>query len=256
MDKYGHTPHDHGGEINEDLRENIEKTERFKTVADVFKLLADTSRVRIFWLLCHCEECVVNISFLTDMTSPAVSHHLRQLKDGGLIVSRREGKEVYYRAAPTEQVRLLHIMMEKTMEISCPEEHGDIRSVPELPELDAYTGGEGRCTVEQLETVRRVHELLTENLDRRYTIEELSRRFLINPSTLKESFKAVYGKSLAAHIREHRMALACELLRSTRLSIAEVAERVGYESQSKFSAEFKKATGRLPSEYRSFSQVH
>ncbi len=249
-------PHDHGEEISEHLRESVERTESFRTVSDIFKLLADPSRARIFWLLCHCEECVVNISFLTDMTSPAVSHHLRQLKDGGLIVSRREGKEVYYKAASTEQVRLLHVMMEKTMEISCPEERGDIQSVPELPELDAHTGGEGRCTAEQLETVRRVHELLTENLDRRYTIEELSRRFLINPSTLKESFKAVYGQSLAAHIREHRMELASGLLRDTGMSIAEIAERVGYENQSKFSAEFKKYTGKLPSEYRRFLEAH
>ncbi len=249
-------PHDHGEEISEHLRESVERTESFRTVSEIFKLLADPSRARIFWLLCHCEECVVNISFLTDMTSPAVSHHLRQLKDGGLIVSRREGKEVYYKAAPTEQVRLLHVMMEKTMEISCPEERGDIQSVPELPELDAHTGGEGRCTAEQLETVRRVHELLTENLDRRYTIEELSRRFLINPSTLKESFKAVYGQSLAAHIREHRMELASGLLRDTGMSIAEIAERVGYENQSKFSAEFKKYTGKLPSEYRRFLEAH
>lgn len=132
-------------------------------MSDIFKLLADSSRVRIFWLLCHCEQCVVNISLLTGMTSPAVSHHLRQLRDSGLIVSRRDGKEVYYKAAATEQVRLLHIMIEKTMEISCPEEHdGDIQSVPELPELDAATGGEGRYSAEQLDTIRRVHDLLTE----------------------------------------------------------------------------------------------
>ena len=229
--------HDHGAEISEHLRDNVAKTESFRTVSDIFKLLADSSRVRIFWLLCHCEQCVVNISLLTGMTSPAVSHHLRQLRDSGLIVSRRDGKEVYYKAAATEQVRLLHIMIEKTMEISCPEEHdGDIQSVPELPELDAATGGEGRYSAEQLDTIRRVHDLLTENLDRRYS--------------LKEMFKAVYGKSLAAHIKEHRMELASKLLRETGLSIAEIAERVGYENQSKFSAEFKKSVGCLPTEYR------
>lgn len=64
---------------------------------------------------------MVNISALVDMTSPAVSHHLRQLRSSGLIVSRREGKEVYYRAADTEQSRLLHRVIEETMAISCPE---------------------------------------------------------------------------------------------------------------------------------------
>lgn len=244
-------PHDHGEGISGQLRENMEKTESFRTVADVFKLLADPSRVRIFWLLCHCSECVVNISFLTGMTSPAVSHHLRQLRAAGLIESRRDGKEVYYRAAATEQVRLLHGAMEKTMQIACPEEKsGDISSVPELPELDSGIGGEGKYSPQQLETIRQVHDLLTDNLDRRFTIEELSRRFLINPSSLKEMFKGVYGKSLAAHIKEHRMELAARLLSETDLSIAEIAERVGYESQSKFSAEFRKTYGRLPSEHR------
>lgn len=255
---YSKLPHHHGEErLPGAMRAQLEKTGDFQAIADVFRQLGDPTRVRIFWLLCHCEECVVNISAMMDMSSPAVSHHLRPLKNSGLIVSRREGKEVYYKAASAEQVRLLHLMMEKTMEISCPEDgDGDIRSVPELPELDAHTGGEGRYPAEQVETVRRVHELLTENLDRRYTIEELSRRFLINPSSLKETFKAVYGKSLAAHIKEHRMELASELLRGTDLSIAEIAERVGYENQSKFSAEFKKQTGKLPSEYRRFLEAH
>ena len=80
-----------------------------------------SSRVRIFWLLCHCEECVINLSSIVGMSSPAVSHHLRQLKNSGLIVSRREGKEVYYRAADTEQAQLLHHMIEKMVEIACPD---------------------------------------------------------------------------------------------------------------------------------------
>ena len=245
-------PHDHGEQRHaEQLHRELMNTARFGAVSEIFKQLSEPTRVRIFWLLSHDEECVINLAAMLEMSSPAVSHHLRSLTESGLLVSRRDGKEVYYKAAATEQVRLLHIMIEKTMEISCPEEHdGDIQSVPELPELDAATGGEGRYSAEQLDTIRRVHDLLTENLDRRYTIEELSRRFLINPSSLKEMFKAVYGKSLAAHIKEHRMELASKLLRETGLSIAEIAERVGYENQSKFSAEFKKSVGCLPTEYR------
>ena len=93
----------------------------FQTVADILKQLGDGSRIRIFWLLCHCEECVINLSSIVGMSSPAVSHHLRQLKNSGLIVSRREGKEVYYRAADTEQAQLLHHMIEKMVEIACPD---------------------------------------------------------------------------------------------------------------------------------------
>ena len=112
-------PNDHGQKIESEL-ENMPKASDFQTVADIFKQLCDESRIKIFWLLCHCEECVINISSLVNMSSPAVSHHLRQLKSNGLIVSRRNGKEVYYKAAETEQAQLLHIMIEKMVEISCP----------------------------------------------------------------------------------------------------------------------------------------
>ena len=115
-------PHDQGEhEKEEHLKDQLSKPAAFEAAADIFKLLDDTSRLRIFWLLCHCEECVINISALVGMTSPAVSHHLRQLKAKGLIVSRRDGKEVYYKAADTDAGRLLHQTIEKIMAISCPE---------------------------------------------------------------------------------------------------------------------------------------
>lgn len=115
-------PHQHGeGPQTTLIQEQLNHVDHFQTVAEVFKQLGDTTRIRIFWLLCHCEECVLNISSMLQMSSPAVSHHLRPLKNSGLIVCRREGKEVYYRAADTEQSRLLHQMIEQVMEITCPE---------------------------------------------------------------------------------------------------------------------------------------
>ena len=113
-------PHCHSeGEKITWIREQLNHVEDFQIVSEVFKQLGDTTRIRIFWLLCHCEECVLNISAMLNMSSPAVSHHLRPLKNSGLIVSRRAGKEVYYKAADTEQSRLLHQMIERVMEITC-----------------------------------------------------------------------------------------------------------------------------------------
>lgn len=111
-------PHNH--QEDETALEQIPSLENCQMTADVFRQLGDGNRVRIFWLLCHCEECVINISVLMQMSSPAVSHHLRQLKTGGLITGRRKGKEVYYRAADTRQARLLHLFIEEIMEITCP----------------------------------------------------------------------------------------------------------------------------------------
>lgn len=112
-------PHNSEGHSSVTL-EHMPATDDFQVISDIFKQLCDSSRIRIFWLLCHYEECVINISALVEMSSPAVSHHLRQLKAGGLITSRRMGKEVYYKAAETEEADLLHHMIEKLVEISCP----------------------------------------------------------------------------------------------------------------------------------------
>lgn len=113
-------PHSHGeNEKIALIREELSRVEDFQIIAEVFKQLGDTTRIRIFWLLCHCEECVLNISAMLGMSSPAVSHHLRPLKNSGLIVSRRSGKEVYYKAADTKESKLLHQMIEQVMEITC-----------------------------------------------------------------------------------------------------------------------------------------
>ena len=237
-------PHQHNT-INhiEDLKNTVSNLNNFSIVADMLKLLGDSSRIRIFWLLCHCEECVINISSLVDMTSPAVSHHLRQLKDRGLIVSRRDGKEVYYKVADTEECHLLHMTVEKIMEISCPKSLDN-------RERNCTCQTEQNCNEEHLTAMHEIHEYLIQNLDKRITIEDLAKKFLMNTTTLKELFKTVYGTSLAAHMKEHRLKKAAELLRNTEESIAEIARSVGYESASKFSAAFKDEYGKTPKDYR------
>ena len=112
-------PHDHGHSAQEVLACCPSGTD-FQMIAQLLRQLDDSSRVKLFWLLCHCEECVINLSAMMDMSSPAVSHHLRQLRSAGLIVSRREGKEVYYRASDTIQAKLFHKLIEEMLEISCP----------------------------------------------------------------------------------------------------------------------------------------
>ncbi len=102
----------------------------------------------------------------------------------------------------------------------------------------------------QVEIVREIHDQLLQHMERRVTIETLSKQYLINPTTLKNAFKAVYGTSLAAHIKKHRMEQAAKLLRATDMSIAEIAQAVGYDSQSKFTTAFKSFYHALPREYR------
>ena len=111
--------HNHGGNLA-DLMAAIPTEQQFFMAADVFSMLCDSTRLRILWLLCHTEECVSDIAAAVDMSSPAVSHHLRNLKQSGLIVSRREGKEVLYTLAKTKEATLVHNMIDDIFEINCP----------------------------------------------------------------------------------------------------------------------------------------
>lgn len=105
-------PHQHGNaQKAQKLIEEFSDVEKFTEVAELFKKLGDPNRIRIFRLLCSCEECVINISAILGMSSPAASHHLRALKNSRLIVSRRAGKEVYYKASDTEESLLLQKLL-------------------------------------------------------------------------------------------------------------------------------------------------
>ena len=110
--------HNHGGNLA-DLMASIPTEQQFFMAADVFSMLCDSTRLRILWLLCHTEECVSDIAAAVGMSSPAVSHHLRNLKQCGLITSRREGKEVLYTLAETKEASLVHNMIDDIFEINC-----------------------------------------------------------------------------------------------------------------------------------------
>lgn len=84
--------HEDASHLHE-LEEYLRRTEYFQTVALVFRQLSDANRVRLFWLLCHCEECVVNLAAMMGMSPPALSHHLRQLRESGLIVKAIDGAD-------------------------------------------------------------------------------------------------------------------------------------------------------------------
>ncbi len=114
-----HIPHDHGYDT-EQLLKFLPTEKEFAEAADIFSQLCDSTRLRILWLLCHSEECVGDIAAAVDMSAPAVSHHLRVLKQAGLIISRREGKEVLYTLSDTKEAELVHQMIDGVFAMKCP----------------------------------------------------------------------------------------------------------------------------------------
>lgn len=69
------------------------------SMADFYKALSDSTRIKIINLLCGHELCVCDISSLLNMTKSAVSHQLQNLREMNLIKSRKQGKEVWYSLA-------------------------------------------------------------------------------------------------------------------------------------------------------------
>ena len=74
-----------------------------RDLEQLFKGLADQTRLRILNLLIHGELCVCDIQYVLESSQPNVSRHLIYLKNSGLALDRREGARIYYRLAKTSE---------------------------------------------------------------------------------------------------------------------------------------------------------
>ncbi len=88
--------------------------------ATVLKALADETRLRILESLLTEEKCVTDLVRELGFTQPHVSHHLRILRDSGVVEGIREGKQVCYRIAPIMQ-RALANRQGKALNFGCCE---------------------------------------------------------------------------------------------------------------------------------------
>jgi AraC-like DNA-binding protein len=105
----------------------------------------------------------------------------------------------------------------------------------------------------RVKTVKAMRDYMTARLDKKFTLEELSKRFHIPLTAMKSCFKSVFGAPIHSYMREYRLQAASVLLRETDEPISEIAARVGYDSHAQFSKVFKSVMGMSPSDYRKVS---
>lgn len=103
---------------------------------------------------------------------------------------------------------------------------------------------------ERITITRAVHDVLLAHLDEQLAIADLAKAHYIDPTTLQNDFKILYGAPIAAYMRRKRMEKAMELLRDPERSFTDVAKATGYRSRTAFSRVFKDATGITPMAYR------
>lgn len=107
--------------------------------------------------------------------------------------------------------------------------------------LDAY----------ELARIREVPEEMEKNLMTPSTIDELSRKLGISNTKLQKGFRYIYGVSVYQYYKKMKLNRAMELIKSSDMSIREIAFHCGYASQGQFSTAFRKEFGVQPSKMRS-----
>lgn len=103
--------------------ENVKKAKRqmldnatLLKIANFYKALADSTRIKIVNALDKCPLCVCDISAILNMTKSAVSHQLQYLKEMGLIKGDRRGKEVIYSLADEHVLQIFEICLQHVLE--------------------------------------------------------------------------------------------------------------------------------------------
>jgi len=85
---------------------------------------------------------------------------------------------------------------------------------------------------------------------RAWNVDELGREVALSRSALAERFTALVGEPPMQYLMRWRLALAAQMLRSGKESVARVAERSGYESETAFNRAFKREFGMPPVSWR------
>lgn len=100
------------------------------------------------------------------------------------------------------------------------------------------------------EEMRAVVDYLHAHYLQKLVLEDITKHFNTNKTTLNQRFKAAMGVTVMEYVMNLRMQVACSLLRKTYLSVQEIMERAGYRDDAHFLRAFKKYAGCTPTEYR------
>ena len=85
-------------------------------LAELYKVFADSTRIKILYCLFESEMCVCDIAQLLGMTTSAISHQLRVLKQSKLVKFRRDGKTVFYSLSDNHVRTIIGMGMEHISE--------------------------------------------------------------------------------------------------------------------------------------------
>ncbi len=103
-------------EVIERIKAAMPDEDTLIDLSELFKVFGDSTRIKILSALSGGELCVCDVSTAVGMTSSAVSHQLKILKNAGLVKFRRDGKTVFYSIADDHVMTILNQGLEHVNE--------------------------------------------------------------------------------------------------------------------------------------------
>lgn len=103
---------------------------------------------------------------------------------------------------------------------------------------------------QDMDKVKAIHQKIMTELDRHYPLDNLAEEFGIGKTNLQKCFREIYGKSYYAYIKQQRMRKALNYLEEGKLSVVEIAGKLGYGNPSKFAAAFRSVYGVSPRDFK------
>lgn len=100
----------------EEVQKKMPDTSSIEQLADFYKVMGDTTRLKLLMALETGEFCASDLANVSQMTRSAVSHQLKTLKSNKLVKSRKEGKTVYYSLDDEHIHSVLKVALEHILE--------------------------------------------------------------------------------------------------------------------------------------------
>jgi DNA-binding transcriptional ArsR family regulator len=98
------------------VMDSIPQEELLYELADFFKVVGDTTRIKILHALLVAEMCVCDLSNLLNVSQSAVSHQLRTLRQADLVTFRKQGKVVFYSLKDEHIRQIMHLGFQHVLE--------------------------------------------------------------------------------------------------------------------------------------------
>ena len=120
-------------------------------------------------------------------------------------------------------------------------EHHNFETTETLPES---------LSKEDIKKIHRLSDFILDNISGPLSVDILSTESGLSPKKLQLGFKVLYSKTVNEYIRQLKLEISRDFLKSTDLSVSEIVYAVGIKSRSYFSKIFTEAYGILPTDYR------